>query len=318
MCVVMVEYGCVWCAVWLGGVGSVGCFWAVFWCVFLSHSSEAERREEGGGGSTPTDNRHQPPPTDMTTPTVVSDLILPESPADSVTSLSFAAPVGATDLLCSSSWDATVCVWEISPTGETIPRAKSQHSTPVLTAVWCADRSHIAFGGCDGAVKLWDVQANQTIHIGHHDKPVKQIIDLSQVAAASPQAIPSLVSCGWDKKLKYWDPRSPSATGAGVIEVDLPEKAYAMDQRAGILVVATAERHICIFDIRNTKAPVKTIASPLRFQSRCIALFPDAKGFALSVDNQTTIGHDTSQLHIRTSPQTNFYSCCVFFLVCVC
>lgn len=222
------------------------------------------------------------------------DLVVPDSPSDCVSSLSFAPlPVGSThsDLLASSSWDSSVCVFELSANGACVPRARLTQSAPVLTTSWNQQRNKVAFAGCEKIVKVWDVHTNQVTNIGQHGEPVKQLIDLGGMSSQAA-GLPGLVSGGWDKKVKYWDPNTPSPTGAGVLEVDVPDKVYAMDQRGFGLLVATAERHIRLFDLRKAQSPVRTIQCPLKFQSRSISFFPNGEGFALgSIEGRVSIQH---------------------------
>jgi len=58
------------------------------------------------------------------------------------------------------------------------------------------------------------------------------------------------------------------------------------------MVVATAERHILVYDLRNPTQPFRQKHSPLKYQSRCVAIFPDQTGFALgSVEGRVGIEH---------------------------
>jgi mRNA export factor len=78
-----------------------------------------------------------------------------------------------------------------------------------------------------------------------HDAPIKtaHYIDELQV----------LVTGSWDKTLRYWDGRSPTP----VATVNLPERAYCMDVAYPLAVVATAERHILIYNLTNPKVEYK-------------------------------------------------------------
>lgn len=92
----------------------------------------------------------------------------------------------------------------------------------------------------------------------------------------------------WDKTLKYWDTRSPTAMAS----VQLSERCYAMDAKHPLLVVATADRQVHIFDIRKPSQIYKSIQSNLKFQTRTIACFPDASGFAIgSIEGRCAIQH---------------------------
>lgn len=79
-------------------------------------------------------------------------------------------------------------------------------------------------------------------------------------------------------KLKFWDTRSPSP--ASVLE--MPEQVYGLDVRGKLMVVITAGRKIIIFDVGGPQPREDTRKeSPLRFQSRSVACFPDQTGFAV-------------------------------------
>jgi len=219
---------------------------------------------------------------------VLPDLIAPNSPADAVSSLHFAprGPGSSVDYLCASSWDCSVSVWEAGANGDCVPRAHSAHGAPVLCTAWSADASSIISGGCDNSVRLWQVATNQSMEIGKHDAPVRCVFDLSAAGTAAP----SIASLSWDKSCRYWDARSAAPGAAAALTVPLADKAYAADAQGVVLAVACAERHVQIFDLRRPDAPVQSMASPLKFQSRAIALFPDQTGFALgSIEGRVSI-----------------------------
>jgi mRNA export factor len=54
-----------------------------------------------------------------------------------------------------------------------------------------------------------------------------------------------------------------------------------MDLLGPVLVVATANRRTLVYDIRNPTNPYRDKESPMRYQSRCVAIFTDMAGFAL-------------------------------------
>lgn len=59
-----------------------------------------------------------------------------------------------------------------------------------------------------------------------------------------------VMSGSWDKTLRYWDGRQPNP----VLSVPLPDKLYSAAEEQGIAVVATADRSVLIFDLRNPGA----------------------------------------------------------------
>jgi mRNA export factor len=148
-----------------------------------------------------------------------------------------------------------------------------ENAAPVLDTCFSADGSTVFSVGCDKAVRMWQLGQtppnNVPQQIGAHDAPIKGVgfIKSSNL----------VVSGGWDRKLKFWDTRSPNP--AGVFE--MPERVYDLDVSGNLLVVATAGRHIIAYDCSGMPREHARKESPLKFQSRCIAAFPDATGFAV-------------------------------------
>lgn len=116
-----------------------------------------------------------------------------------------------------------------------------------------------------------------------------------------------MTSGGWDSKLKYWDLRTCGSVG----EVQLEAKVYAMDTRERLLVVGTAEqpnpqpapalgasstpgsdrtRKIYVFDLQTPNTPLKVEASPLSYQTRCVAAFPGNAGYLVgSIEGRVAV-----------------------------
>ena len=185
-----------------------------------------------------------------------ADLIVPNSPADTPSSVHFAPRSAGSDAdyLCATAWDGSVSVWEVSASGSAVPRAHSSHAAPALCSAWSADGTSVISGGCDHTVRLWSVASNQTLLIGTHNAPVRQVFDLS----ATGSHLPSVVSASWDKTIRYWDVRSASSSGvegaaaaAPAATVNVSERVYAMDVKGVVMAVACAERNIHIFDLRQ-------------------------------------------------------------------
>lgn len=77
---------------------------------------------------------------------------------------------------------------------------------------------------------------------------------------------------GWDYRVCGWDDRDSSKLGA-VLSVTQPERVYSMDSAEWVLVVATAGRHVLVYDLRNMSEPLQKRESPLKYQTRCVRLF---------------------------------------------
>jgi mRNA export factor len=105
--------------------------------------------------------------------------------------------------------------------------------------------------------------------IGAHDQPIKSVAFLPTSNM--------IVSGGWDNMLKFWDARQQNPVGT----LQLPDKCYAVDVKGSLMVVACAGRHILTYDVQGQPTEHQRKESPLKFQSRCVAAFPDGTGYAV-------------------------------------
>ncbi|ONH66966.1 Nucleoporin GLE2 [Cyberlindnera fabianii] len=201
---------------------------------------------------------------------LANDIIVQNPPEDSISDMAFSPQA---EFFSVASWDKKVRIYEVSANGTTEGRAMYEHDAPVLTTRWTADGTKVISGGCDKQVKLYDVQSGQSQQIGAHDAAVKSV----RFVECGPANTPVVVSGSWDKTLRYWDTRTPNP----IATIQLPERVYAMDSSQKLLVVATAERHVCIIDLNNPQQVSKQAMSPLKWQTRSIACYPAGNGYAL-------------------------------------
>ncbi len=185
--------------------------------------------------------------------------------------------------LAAASWDNQVRVWDVQMQSLTTlrvnPVAAASGEAPLLTCCWSGDGRTVFFGGCDGKVRAWPVGQQASV-IGQHQAPVKSMFFADEIQ--------SLCTGSWDKSLKYWDGRTPTAQAT----VPLPERVYCMDVVYPLAVVCTADRSVLIYDMRKPTQHYKHFPSPLKHQSRCVAAFPDKTGFAVgSIEGRVAIHH---------------------------
>jgi len=181
--------------------------------------------------------------------------------------------------LVSSNWDSGVRVWEVQCNAPNQiaaqPKAQVNHENkmPALDTCFSADGTTVFSAGADKAVRMWRLGEtppnNVAQQIGVHDAPVKSVGFLSSSNL--------VVSGGWDSKLKFWDTRSPTPAG----EFPLPERCYGLDVRGNLMVVATADRKLVVYDVSGQPREHSRQESPLKYQTRCVSCFPDQTGFAL-------------------------------------
>ena len=194
-------------------------------------------------------------------------------------------------------------------------RAAHVLATPPHTSALPACLHHQS-GGCDHGVKMWNLSTNQQQQVAAHAAPVRHAFYMPRHSM--------LVTGSWDKTLKYWDLR----TANPVHTQPLPERVYAMDVVDDLLVVGTADRtiqvgvstvllhartpartharmrppaadmrahtrtHSQVFNLANPSTPYKSLQSPLKYATRCIAAFPDKQGYLVgSVEGRVAVHH---------------------------
>lgn len=211
---------------------------------------------------------------------LLNDITINNPPEDSISDLSFSPQQ---DLLAASSWDKKVRIYEIDPnSGNNQGRALFEHEGPVLSVKWSLDGTKVVSGGADKQVKLFDLQSQQAQQIGIHDAPVKSVAYVE----CGPTNTQVAVSASWDKTLKYWDMRTPQP----ISTLNLPERAYCMDSKQKLLVVGCADRHLSIIDLNNPQQIFKNTVSPLKWQTRSVACYPQGNGFAIgSIEGRCAI-----------------------------
>ncbi|XP_039158990.1 protein RAE1 [Eucalyptus grandis] len=201
-------------------------------------------------------------------PNKSSEVIQP--PSDSVSSLSFSPRANH---LVATSWDNQVRCWELTKNGASVtsvPKASISHDQPVLCSAWKDDGTTVFSGGCDKQAKMWSLMSGgQPVTVAMHDAPIKEVAWIPEMNV--------LVTGSWDKTLKYWDTRQSNP----VHTQQLPERCYAMTVRYPLMVVATADRNLIVFNLQNPQAEFKRFTSPLKYQTRCVAAFPDQQGFLI-------------------------------------
>lgn len=216
-----------------------------------------------------------------------NDILLTSPPNDTVQSLAFSpAALTAKTYLCSASWDNEVRCWEVQANGSSTPMGAFKHDGPALDVAWSSDGQAVFSCSADRTAKMWNLATNQQTPIAKHDAAIRHVFYCPDMGNGSP----CVVTGSWDKSVRYWDLRAPSATPMGT--VPLSEKVYAMDCRHPLLVVGTADQKLRVYDIRKPQQPYHEKTAQLKHQFRCLATFPDKTGYAVgSVEGRVSIDH---------------------------
>ncbi|KAL9325026.1 hypothetical protein ACSQ67_005671 [Phaseolus vulgaris] len=251
--------------------------------------------------------------------TMFSFFIVAQPPSDSISSLSFSPKA---NFLVATSWDNQVRCWEVTRNGTVVsstPKASISHDQPflnllfvlfvkVLCSAWKDDGTTVFSGGCDKQVKMWPLTSGgQPMTVAMHDAPVKDLAWIPEM---------NLLATGsWDKTLKYWDTRQPNP----VHTQQLSDRCYAITVKYPLMVVGTADRNLIVFNLQNPQemkfqheillllsnlcnmsssdklhcmTEYKRIVSPLKYQTRCVAAFPDQQGFLVgSIEGRVGVHH---------------------------
>mmetsp|Transcript_16658 Transcript_16658/g.31556 ORF Transcript_16658/g.31556 Transcript_16658/m.31556 type:complete len:345 (-) Transcript_16658:181-1215(-) len=217
------------------------------------------------------------------------DYIVPQAGNDGISSLTWSPTA---NILISTNWDGGVRCWEVQEQMgqvQAIPKAQVNHesNSPVLCSAFSSDGSTVFTAGADKAVRMWKLgqqPANPNTpppQIGAHTQPIKSIGFLPSTNL--------IVSGGWDNKLSFWDARTPNPVGV----IDLPDRCYDLDVRGNAMAVATAQKHILVYDVTNQPREHMRKESPLKYQTRCISCFPDMTGFAVgSIEGRVGIQYN--------------------------
>ncbi|XP_020099764.1 mitotic checkpoint protein BUB3.2-like [Ananas comosus] len=201
-------------------------------------------------------------------PPFVGGRELSDPPSDGISNLRFS---NHSDHLLVSSWDRTVRLYDAHAN---VLKGQFAHGGPVLDCCFQDDSS--VFSACaDCKVRKLVFSSGEEEILGRHGAPVRCM----EYSSASAQ----LITGSWDKTLKCWDQRGASGPDRTLIGTyPQPERVYSLSLVGHCLVVATAGRHVNVYDLRNMSRPEQKRESSLKYQTRCVRCYPDGTGFALS------------------------------------
>ena len=118
-------------------------------------------------------------------------------------------------------------------------------------------------------------------------------------------SIDAVCSAGWDKQAFILDPRqhtiitdTASTYPTPLTRLQLKGKAYALATQNHHMVIATTNREIHIYDLRNLSDPVRQLReSSFKSQTRCLAIIPDNSGWVSGcVEGRAAVDYFDSEL----------------------
>lgn len=133
------------------------------------------------------------------------------------------------------------------------------------------DSVHTISGGLDGALMLHDLNVNSEFNIGSHDSAVKCVEFSNKLNV--------VITGSWDTTVRFWDSREKNCVGK---YEQNNGKVYSLSVVDEKLVVATSDRKVLIWDLRNMSNFIARRESSLKYQTRCIRIFPKKEGYVMS------------------------------------
>jgi len=202
-----------------------------------------------------------------------NEYVLNGPPSDGISSVEFGP---SSNVLLASSWDSNVYLYDA---GANVRLANFPSKAAVLDCCFW-DSTHGFCGGLDRNVKMFDFNNGTELVLGSHNNSVK-CLEFSIHTGM-------LFSGGWDGMVFAWDPRAQQPQVQGLHQ---PGKVFTLSLSDNRLVVGTAGRHVCIYDIRNLgQGALEQRESSLKYQTRCIRCFTDRTGYALgSIEGRVAV-----------------------------
>lgn len=194
-------------------------------------------------------------------------------PGDGISDVKFSPSLS--NLLLVSSWDSTTRLYDATRNAS---KATFNYKAASLTC--CFQNDDIGYGGgLDKTIHSLDLQRGTSKTLITHDAAISCMQWSSSINA--------LFSGSWDCTVSVHDPRAQQSAE----KLSLPGKVYSLSLNENKAVVATSERHILVYDIRNYSiGPVEVRESPLKYQTRVVSCFLDGSAFAMgSIEGRVAV-----------------------------
>ncbi len=236
-------------------------------------------------------------------------LSVPEPPSDSISSLCFGRE---SDFLAVSSWDSRLRVYDGGAGGLLW---SAEDTDPLLSCAFGGTDDAIFAAGLSGSILQFDPTSTaEATRLGSHSAPVSCLCYDAYVTN-------TLLSGGWDGRLRQWDSRVPgylvataslgagaaaqgrssaaspsvsdttspataaaaaAAAAAAVAPAPTTARAVALDVSGRHVVVACGARAIEMFDLRRLDRFIQARESSLAAQTRALKCSPDGERFVVA------------------------------------
>ena len=198
---------------------------------------------------------------------------------DGITSLTFRARDDDDDddasVLLVTSWDGATRAYECR---DAIARRviRVTHDVPVLCGTFLGTCDRACVGLLDGSARVVCLRSGTTTTLGAHARGPCATV------AHDEGGTGYVVTCGWDKTIRVWDPSAGAGDGREVSTTTTTGKCFASDCADGRFVCATSDGQTLAYDVEDLARggrPTVSRRSSMRFQTRAIAWNATRDGF---------------------------------------
>jgi len=194
-----------------------------------------------------------------------TEIQLNQNPTDVISAVKFGP--SSNQYLLVSSWDGAVRLYD---TAANVLRQKYLHDAPVLDCAFHGPASVVS-GGLDNLLKHCDLNSQTETVLGAHNDAIKCV----EIAAK----VNGVLTGSWDRTVKLWDIRQRECVGS----YDQSNgRVYSMSVIDEKIAVATSERKVIIWDLRNMNQYLIRRESSLKYQTRAIKISPNKEGYVMS------------------------------------
>ncbi|KAK3997290.1 WD40-repeat-containing domain protein [Cladorrhinum sp. PSN332] len=206
------------------------------------------------------------------------DIAFPQGPEDTISAVRW-SPVA--NHLAAASWDGKVYVYDATNNMTTdsirgVSVLQSTDKSPFFDCDFSKDGTLVAGASAGKTVYVLNLASgsSDTLKFEGHEAPIRSVrfVDIPSANA------PIIASGSWDKTIRYWDLRQPSA----VATIKLGERAYAMDASGAVLCAVTADNNVHFVNLHGDPSQVwRVTKSPLAHQPRSVSVAHDGSRWAI-------------------------------------
>ncbi|KAL1551074.1 mitotic checkpoint protein BUB3.3 isoform X1 [Salvia divinorum] len=193
---------------------------------------------------------------------------------DAISRIRF-APVSNNLLI--SSWDSTLRLFDVD---ECELRFEASNGGPALLDCCFESESVALTANSDGSVIRYDMGVGSSKAIGNHE-------DLATCIEYSEEKR-QIISASWDKKVKFWDPRSTSSLGC-LSSLGMGVESMSL---SGLSLMIAHKSSVHLYDLRYLDKSVEAKEYFMDIHIKCVRTNSELEGFiAGSIDGRVALKH---------------------------